>query len=149
MLKFGQDFMDKLEKEKEECDIVVFFLKSVGIPYPYDDQWDSSYELIQKIVAKQVSDKNNFDLKAVEVKISESFHLFLDVIEKSDYIEFLGMSGVFKLQSIKEGLEVTKKGLIDLYNDEYEKFVRREVARKREKEKEDLYRALIKKLNEI
>lgn len=149
MLKFDQNFMDKLENQKEECDIVVFFLSKVGIPYPYDDDWDNSFEFIQRRVAEQVGDQSSFDLKAVEANINNSFQKVLDVVTKSDYIEFLGMSGVFKLQSIKESLEVTKKGLLALYYDEYEKFIRREAAKKIAKEKEECYRNLLKELHEI
>ena len=149
MLKFDQTFMDKLEKQKEECDIVVFFLSKVGIPYPYDDDWYNSFEFIQNHVAKYVDNEESFDLKAVEASINNSFQKILDAVTKSDYIEFLGMSGVFKLQSIKESLEVTKKGLIALYYYEYEKFVRREAAKKIAKEKEELYRNLLKELNKL
>ena len=149
MLTFDQNFMDNLENTKEERDIVVSFLHKVGIRDPYDDTWDNSYEFIQNKVAKQVNNRDSFNLKAVETEVNKSFVLFVDIISRSAYIDILELSGAFKLNSIKAALETTKKGLIALYYDEYERFVRREAKREKEKKIEARYKELIDYLNEI
>lgn len=126
----------------EERTLTVTFLNKVGIEDPYDHLDYLPHEVVNKKVEKDVR-QENFDLEGVEEKINVVFnHMFIQFTHSAYYDVISDPKRV----TLKTVLSNLKKGLVELYQSEYDKETKRKEAKEQEMLEKATFEALIEEL---
>lgn len=138
----NKDFFNTIENTREERTLAVIFLNKVGIEDPYDHLDYLPHEVVNKKVKEDIR-QEKFDLESVEERINVVFnHTFIEFTH-SAYYDIISDP---KRVTLKTVLSNIKKGLVELYQSEYDKETKRKEAKEQEMLEKATFEALIEEL---